>query len=40
MGFKQPSLKEHPEANVLAGMPTLVTVVDVDLIDPLTISNE
>ena len=32
MGFKQPSPKEYPQANVLAGIPTPVTILDVDLI--------
>ena len=31
MGFKQPSVEEHPQADVLTGVPTLVTIVDVDL---------
>ena len=39
MGFKQPSAKKHPQANVLAGMPTTVTILDVDLIFELAISQ-
>lgn len=31
MGFKQPSTEEHPEADVLTGMPTQITVLNVDL---------
>lgn len=39
MGFKQLSLEEYPEANMLTSMPTLVTIMDVDLIDPLATSQ-
>ena len=39
MGFKQPAAKEHPQANMLAGMPTLVAILDVDLISVSVISQ-
>ena len=32
MGFKQPSAEKNPQANVLTGMPTTVTILDIDLI--------
>ena len=39
MGFKQPSAKKYPQANVLAGMPTMVTILDIDLVSELVISQ-
>ena len=40
MGFKQPSLKEYPQTNVLTGMPSLVTIMDVDLVVESATSTE
>lgn len=40
MGFKQPSFEEYPQTDVLTGVPTLITIVDVDLMVESATSSE
>ena len=39
MGFKQPPAKKYPQANVLACVPTTITILDVDLVSGSAISQ-